>query len=216
MSQVARSMRRGVTLIEAVLYISIALALIVGGLIFFQQASIASRTQSTVRLGSALIQEARVLFMDSENLVTIPENVTLMGIVGEMSEVLIAAGGVPSSDVAPVPMVGFNSGQSRIKSAWGTPVNIYVGTRSGSPVIQVAFSRIPSSVCVRLATTSAQGRNLMSDNVDLVLVQDRNSGGGTSTSVPSLAAGLTASVVAPLCDRNADGTTGALLIQAFL
>jgi hypothetical protein len=32
---------RAVTLIEAVLYISIALALIVGGLVFFQQASTA-------------------------------------------------------------------------------------------------------------------------------------------------------------------------------
>ncbi len=41
--------RRGVTLIEAVLYISIALALIVGGLVFFQQASLAQRTNSAVR-----------------------------------------------------------------------------------------------------------------------------------------------------------------------
>ena len=41
--------RRGVTLIEAVLFISIALGLIVGGLVFFQQASLAARTNDAVR-----------------------------------------------------------------------------------------------------------------------------------------------------------------------
>jgi hypothetical protein len=40
---------RAVTLIEAVLYISIALALIVGGLVFFQQASTAQKTNATIR-----------------------------------------------------------------------------------------------------------------------------------------------------------------------
>jgi hypothetical protein len=53
--------RRGVTVIEAVLYIVIALALIVGGLIFFEQASFKSRTASVVRLYSALIAEARMV-----------------------------------------------------------------------------------------------------------------------------------------------------------
>jgi hypothetical protein len=53
--------RRGVTVIEAVLYIVIALALIVGGLVFFEQASFQSRTASVVRLYSALIAEARMV-----------------------------------------------------------------------------------------------------------------------------------------------------------
>ena len=53
--------RRGVTLIEAVLYISIALALIVGGLVFFQQASTAQRTNTMVRQLSAVLAETRVL-----------------------------------------------------------------------------------------------------------------------------------------------------------
>ncbi|MCA3458358.1 MAG: hypothetical protein IOC92_10635 [Rhodobacter sp.] len=53
--------RRGVTVIEAVLYIVIALALIVGGLVFFEQASFQSRTASVVRLYSALMAEARMV-----------------------------------------------------------------------------------------------------------------------------------------------------------
>ncbi len=53
--------RRGVTLIEAVLYISVALALIVGGLVFYQQAAFQSRMNSVVRTYSALIAEARTV-----------------------------------------------------------------------------------------------------------------------------------------------------------
>jgi type II secretory pathway pseudopilin PulG len=53
--------RRGVTLIEAVLYIAISLALIVGGLVFYQQASVQSRTAAVVRLYSSLIAEARIV-----------------------------------------------------------------------------------------------------------------------------------------------------------
>jgi len=41
-----RRRNRAVTLIEAVLYISIALALIVGGLVFYQQASTAAKTST--------------------------------------------------------------------------------------------------------------------------------------------------------------------------
>ncbi len=42
---------RGVTLIEAVLYIAISLALIVGGLVFYQQSAFASRMNTTVTRG---------------------------------------------------------------------------------------------------------------------------------------------------------------------
>ena len=56
-----RRRNRAVTLIEAVLYISIALALIVGGLVFFQQASTAARTSAMVRHVSAIVAETRVL-----------------------------------------------------------------------------------------------------------------------------------------------------------
>ena len=46
--------KRGVTLIEAVLFISIALGLIVGGIVFFQQASLAQRTNDAVRTVSGV------------------------------------------------------------------------------------------------------------------------------------------------------------------
>jgi hypothetical protein len=57
-----------VTLIEAVLYISVALALIVGGLVFYQQASVRSRTAAVVRIYSALIAEARIVSGEADYL----------------------------------------------------------------------------------------------------------------------------------------------------
>jgi carbamoyl-phosphate synthase large subunit len=52
---------RSVTLIEAVLFISIAIGVIIGGLVFFRQAQTASRTMETVRLYQALLTESKVM-----------------------------------------------------------------------------------------------------------------------------------------------------------
>ncbi len=46
--------RRGVTLVEAVLFISISLGLIMGGIVFFQQAMAARKTQEFDEVGSVL------------------------------------------------------------------------------------------------------------------------------------------------------------------
>ena len=72
-----RRRNRAVTLIEAVLYISIALALIVGGLVFFQQASTAAKTSALVRQLSATLAEGRVLikgtpFTDMSRRISVP------------------------------------------------------------------------------------------------------------------------------------------------
>jgi len=58
--------RRAVTLIEPVLFIAIALSLIVGGLVFFRQASLSRQTQETVRLVGSIVTEARTLFDRAE------------------------------------------------------------------------------------------------------------------------------------------------------
>jgi hypothetical protein len=44
-----------------VLFIAIALGLIVGGLVFFQQASTAQRTTETIRLITGLVSEVRAI-----------------------------------------------------------------------------------------------------------------------------------------------------------
>jgi type II secretory pathway pseudopilin PulG len=85
MPQSARR-RRGVTLIEAVLYVAVALALIVGGLVFYKQASLQSRTNSVVRAYSALIAEARAMMAEGNSIPT----------TSNLEELLFARGSIPA------------------------------------------------------------------------------------------------------------------------
>jgi len=64
--------RRGVTLIEAVLFISVALGLIVGGLVFYQQASLSARVNQQVRVLSGIVAETRALFQNIPNIPSAP------------------------------------------------------------------------------------------------------------------------------------------------
>ncbi|MBL4541866.1 MAG: hypothetical protein JKP97_08670 [Rhodobacteraceae bacterium] len=53
--------RRGVTLIGAVLFIAVALGVIIGGLVFYQQASTAAMTRNTIQQLTAYGSEIRAL-----------------------------------------------------------------------------------------------------------------------------------------------------------
>ncbi len=85
---------RGVTLIEAVLYISIALALIVGGLVFYRQASFASDFNSMNRLLSLTVVEARIFARDLPK-PNPPTSVTVYG-AANFEAFLISNGSIPS------------------------------------------------------------------------------------------------------------------------
>ena len=132
--------KRGVTLIEAVLYISIALALIVGGLVFFQQASLAQRTNSAVRNISAMASETRALYQQQSDFAALTE------------DTLISAGAVPTSLI---------NTAGDLKNEWGG--TIAVGpTAAAAPFAAnsgffVTYPNIPRAACVRLASTDVSG-----------------------------------------------------------
>lgn len=146
---------RAVTLIEAVLYISIALALIVGGLVFFQQANTAAKTSTTVRQLSAAIAEARVLMKGQPlNLMALEDFGVGFGSY-DITTYLIAAGAIPGETVAGVPAVKNSfGGDFRMGAAlweflaWeGDPL-----TQAQGPydVLMVQLTEVPQSVCTRL------------------------------------------------------------------
>ena len=130
--------KRGVTLIEAVLYISIALALIVGGLVFFQQASLAQRTNSAVRNISAIASETRGLYQQQNNFANFDQSA------------LINAGAVPTSLI---------SGNNLINEWGGTILAASTGA-TDTPVdsgFTVTYPSLPTAACVRLTTTDVSG-----------------------------------------------------------
>ena len=139
---------RAVTLIEAVLYISIALALIVGGLVFFQQASTAAKTSATVRQLSATLAEARVYLQGMP--VTVESH--------DVTPVLISAGAVPQDMVtSPTTLSNPFGGTTRFYTVMG-------GFGAGGRLINIRLTDVPQRVCVRLLTATSGTSNVMDDD----------------------------------------------------
>lgn len=141
--------RRGVTLIEAVLFISIALGLIVGGLVFFQQASLAARTNDAVRGISSIASEVRAAYRTQDDF------------AGLTDTVLISSGAVPSSQI--------NSLGTGIVNEWNQPITVRPsiaainadfaiptaqGTAAANQFFEITYENIPEAACTRLATAS--------------------------------------------------------------
>ena len=132
-----RRRNRAVTLIEAVLYISVALALIVGGLVFFQQASTAAKTSTMVRQLSATIAEARVLIRGIP-LTAVPVNV---------GSYLISAGAVPPDMVA---------SPTSLVNPFGGPTAVYaLFDPTYGALLIIETDDVPQGVCARLLTATS-------------------------------------------------------------
>ncbi|MCZ8152210.1 MAG: type 4 pilus major pilin [Rhodobacteraceae bacterium] len=140
-----RSARRGVTLIEAVLFIAVALGLIVGGLVFYQQASLAARTQEAVRQFSAIVNEARALYK-GQAMAAVVDASAFAGPTTDITAVLISAGAVPPEMVASA---------TRLQNPWGGTTTVYAYSWRGSPRVVILSDRVPREVCTRLLSSDS-------------------------------------------------------------
>ncbi len=150
--------RRGVTLIEAVLYIAVALALIVGGLVFYQQASMASRVNRFTSTVSSLVSESRVLAVQNEGWSAAP---------GTLEDVLIAQGSVPVSDLDVTKPLG-----ERIRHPWGSFIGMSIQDSGAINYLTLATYSIPVSACARLAWFDGTGRGIFATNIASVTAED--------------------------------------------
>lgn len=161
---------RAVTLVEAVLYISIALALIVGGLVFFQQANLSAKMSQQVRAMSAIMSEARAFYSQQANFIALSGSspTTLISsdyLAGErLDDILIASGGVPASMIAAT--AGTQTG-SRLRNAWGGEMAVRAGRDGANNYIGVQFLlfNVPTSACVRLGPSTPQGNASWTDMI---------------------------------------------------
>ena len=142
---------RAVTLIEAVLFISIALGLIVGGLVFFQQATLSARVTSQARSVASIVAELRNLLRNVETTDSV------------LDPLLIAAGAVPAEQVAATPTDVRFLGvvPSSLLTSWGTPLSAYF-TAGGEPdagttQVRIALFGLPVEACSRLSIVTEGG-----------------------------------------------------------
>jgi stage V sporulation protein SpoVS len=150
--------RRGVTLIEAVLYIAVSLALIVGGLVFYQQASMASRVNRLAGTMTSLISEARALAVQTSGLGFVP---------GTLETVLITQGSVPASALDVTRPVG-----QRIRHPWDSNVLLDFFDLGGDTAVTLRMNSIPVEACTRLAWVDGAGRGMFATRMTGVAVSD--------------------------------------------
>jgi hypothetical protein len=144
--EVAR--RRGVTLIEAVLYIAIALALIIGGLVFYQQAALAQRINSAVRNISAMASETRALYQGQRNF------------TGFTQQTLIDAGAMPTSLMT----------DNGLRNEWGGTVRAGAltlddGSNTTDNGFRIFYDAIPPEACARLVAYDEDGVGLIGNGI---------------------------------------------------
>jgi hypothetical protein len=162
-------LRRGVTLIEAVLFIAVALTLIVGGLVFYQQASLAYRFNQEVRVVSAIVEEARTAAKRFK-----PGDFFY---INDLVNYLIASGAIPSSVV--VPPGTFTGGHgsysiSRVRNSWGGAIGLTYANAPDYMSFTVRWYDLPIAACTRLAIVDEARRSRVGEGVWSVTVSDIN------------------------------------------
>lgn len=193
---------RGVTLIEAVLYISIALALIVGGLVFYRQASFASDFNSLNRLLSSTVVEARVFTREYPKPTFPPTPLITIG-TANFEAFLISNGSVPSAHLDMTQPAG-----DRIRSPFGGGIGFYAAVYSlavgGTSTVAVALGDLPVGACARLSANSAAGQTSFATGLQSGNSHDNSSILGNQT----VAIGQTVSTAGTKCkasDIDGDG-----------
>jgi hypothetical protein len=191
--------RRGVTLIEAVLYIAIALALIVGGLLFYQQASLQSRVNSVARTLSAALAEARTMTKELGSVST-----------PRLEELLYARGAIPAENWDATKPLGFRLVFPFANMNATFASNILANGRLS---IQVTFRNLDAKLCARLIRSSPQGEMIFATNFDggISNVRDDN----PPQTIINIPKGFTPAQAAAACntaDLNKNGLLFAELI----
>jgi len=179
--------QRAVTLIEAVLFISVALGLIVGGIVFFQQASTSSRVSTQVRVLSSLVTEMRLLFK------TTGWTPSRTGDpIGEtIDDVLVTSGAVPARIIANPPIDLGGGSTTLLKTEWDTGLQItevtlfHMLVPDGEYVFSIRLHDIPVEACARLATVDASGKTVFAEGAYTIRFSG-NLPGGSAREVNSL------------------------------
>lgn len=128
---------RGVTLIESVLFISIALGLIVGGISFFAQADAAARTNEAVRNITAITAEVRSLYLKQESFADLGNGVVL------------SSGSVPKT----LSVTG-----TTISNEFGGTYTLAPGTTAET--FTLTSTSLPKAICTRLLPYDAGGNGV--------------------------------------------------------
>jgi hypothetical protein len=171
--------RRAVSLIEGVLYMVIALAVLIGGIVFFNHARLASQVTDTARTAVGISTQARSLYQRQPS----------FGENEDLTRLLIMSGAVPENFV--------DETGSRITHPFGGDV---VVTGNGK-VLVLSYIDISEAACIRLANFSDGGVGPM--GIGIVGMTISNGEPIDPTSSPQMTGSVAADRVAASCADEA-------------
>ena len=164
---------RGATLIEAVLFMVIALGLVSGGVVLYEQASRSAKTNETIRMLTSLQSQTRALFQSQPNFGT-----------ASIVETLITSNAVSSTFQRDSDSNGENDA---IVSPFGSNVTVTGATAN----FTIAVEDVPVDICTRIVGFDASGNGTAGTGI--VSISD-----GTTTD----SNGLTATEASTFCTTN--------------
>jgi hypothetical protein len=176
-------------MVEAVLFISVALGLIVGGLSVYQQTTLSERSASQMRMLGSIVAETRMLIDQKLNLPAVASTGDPMVLAAVVDDVLVKADAVAKTYVNPSAPPNLLGWPSPIRHGWQGAMNILAVRRDGTvPHMLVYLENIPSEVCLRLSSMSETGKTGFVEQVTEIVFQVPDGAGGFNTAkLPSLA-----------------------------
>ena len=172
---------RGATLIEAVLFSVIALGLVIGGIVFFEQASLSSRTNEAIRLMASLPSQVRALYQSQSSFGS-----------DDIGDLLISSKAVP---VSMLEDTDSDADFDAINNMFGGTVT----ATGANSQFTIKLTKVPVEVCSRMAPFDSSGSGTIGTGI--ASISD-----GTDTDTD----GLTSVEAAAFCDKNASGGEVAL------
>ncbi|MFG6573614.1 type 4 pilus major pilin [Sulfitobacter sp. 1A13353] len=176
--------KRGISLIEAVLYLVIALAVIVGGIVFFQQAQLSNQVTDTARAGVGISSQVRGLYQSQRSFGE-----------AELTGAVLASGSVPSN---------FQSDTGIVHPFGG---DVTVNGNGGG--FAMTFVDMSEAACLRLATVGEGGEGPLGTGIEGLTIADDNSAiaySETTPAAPGQVAPVTAADAAANCADDVDVT----------
>ena len=176
----ASARRRAISLIEGVLYLVIALAVIVGGIVFFQQSQLSNAVTDTARAAVGISSQARALY----------QNQTGFGVNEDLTLAMIRAGAVPSNFI------------DRSGDAMAHPFGGGMAVTGNGRGFVIVYSDISQAACLRLASIDETGVGPMGTGIVGLTISQSDP--VDPTSAPDINGTVTADTMSTCCADGAE------------
>ncbi|GJD90736.1 Major structural subunit of bundle-forming pilus [Methylobacterium hispanicum] len=160
----AAARRRGLTLIETAMVLALAAVFLAGVMLFFQNASVGSKTNEATSQLAAIQQAIRTVYAGQASYITS---------TGTMEQALIATRSVPAKMVT--------ADGAGLRHAFNGPV--LLGATADGANFQVVFNGLPSDACSKMLTMDF-GRGLLTVSGSSSVQSLGGSGGSSGSTGP--------------------------------